>query len=98
MEAAGGVTSAIAQLSQAFGLGAGDCREKVDAEIFSDSLIAASEWAAIAAAIEQGGPQATWRPWAVAAYRHWLGAICERTVQRDAAASVGQFASGGSAL
>ena len=54
VEAAGGVPQAMAQLSQALGVGPDETVEQVEASIFGDSLIASSEWAAVGAALTGG--------------------------------------------
>ena len=54
VDAAGGVPQAMAQLSQALGIEPDDTVEQVEAAIFDDSLIAASEWPAVAAALAAG--------------------------------------------
>jgi ATP-dependent helicase/nuclease subunit A len=54
VESAGGVPQAMAQLSQALGLAADDSMEAVEAEFFDATLIVASEWPAVAAALEAG--------------------------------------------
>jgi ATP-dependent helicase/nuclease subunit A len=51
---AGGVTAAMAQLSQALGVRLEETVTEVDAAVFKDSLIAKSEWAAVAATMMQG--------------------------------------------
>ena len=51
----GGVEAAIAAMSRQLGLEASDSRESVEHEFFTGSVIAPSEWPAIAAALEQGG-------------------------------------------
>ena len=51
---AGGVDAAIAGLSPALGIDAADSRERIDAEFFDESPIAAAEWPSIAAALEFG--------------------------------------------
>jgi len=51
---AGGVTPAMAQLSQALGVRPDETVAEVDAAVFKDSLIANSEWAAVAATMMQG--------------------------------------------
>ncbi len=50
----GGVDEAIAALSAALGITPDDTIDSVEAEFFADSLIAGSEWGAIAAALAQG--------------------------------------------
>ena len=54
VDAAGGLPQAMAQLSQALGVGPDETVSEVDAEIFMGSVIAESEWAAIGAALGQG--------------------------------------------
>jgi ATP-dependent helicase/nuclease subunit A len=51
---AGSVESAIVQLSRALGVESGDTRDKVEAAFFDESLIAPSEWPAVAAALAEG--------------------------------------------
>jgi ATP-dependent helicase/nuclease subunit A len=51
---AGGLEAAIAGLSPALGIDPADSRERIEAELFDASSIAASEWPAIAAALEFG--------------------------------------------
>ncbi len=55
VESAGGVEKAIAALSGALGVTPADDIESIDAEFFAGSLIAPSEWTAIAAALARGG-------------------------------------------
>jgi ATP-dependent helicase/nuclease subunit A len=50
----GGVDEAIAALSGALGIAAHDTIDSVEAEFFAGSLIASSEWSAIAAALGEG--------------------------------------------
>jgi ATP-dependent helicase/nuclease subunit A len=52
--AAGGVSQAMAQLSQSLGIGPDETVEQVEKKIFEDSLIASSEWAAVGAALNGG--------------------------------------------
>jgi len=54
IDQAGSVEAAAVQLSQAFGIGANDSIENIDAEFFAGSKIASSEWCAIAAALAEG--------------------------------------------
>ena len=54
VEAAGGVPQAMAQLSRALGVEPDETAESVEAAFFDDSLIAASEWPAVAAALAAG--------------------------------------------
>ncbi len=54
VESAGGVEKAIAALSGALGVAPADDIESIDAEFFAGSLIAPSEWPAIAAALARG--------------------------------------------
>jgi ATP-dependent helicase/nuclease subunit A len=51
---AGSVDSAILQLSRALGVELGDTRDKVEAAFFDETLIAPSEWPAVAAALAEG--------------------------------------------
>ncbi len=51
---AGSVEAAIAELSAKLGLGAGDTKESVEAELFSRSLIPATEWPALIEVLETG--------------------------------------------
>jgi ATP-dependent helicase/nuclease subunit A len=51
----GGVQEAIAAMSRQLGLEAYATRERIEDEFFRESLISASEWPAVAAALEQGG-------------------------------------------
>jgi ATP-dependent helicase/nuclease subunit A len=51
----GGVEAAIAATSRQLGLEPGQTRDSIEDEFFTGSLIAPAEWAAIAAALEQGG-------------------------------------------
>src|SRR5262252_2605491 len=53
--ASGGVEAAVAAMSRQLGLESGETRDSVENEFFIESLIAPSEWPAIAAALEQGG-------------------------------------------
>jgi ATP-dependent helicase/nuclease subunit A len=53
--ASGGVEAAVAAMSRQLGLEPGETRDSVEDEFFIESLIAPSEWPAIAAALEQGG-------------------------------------------
>ena len=54
VEAAGGVPQAMAQVSQVLGVRLDETVQQVDAAIFSDSLIANSEWTAVGAAFTGG--------------------------------------------
>jgi ATP-dependent helicase/nuclease subunit A len=54
IDAAGGLEGAIAQLSKALGVDPTDGDEAVKSEFFSASLIPASEWPAVAAALDGG--------------------------------------------
>src|SRR5262249_39814562 len=54
IEAAGGLPQAIAQLSAALGVGVDETLQQVEAAFFTESHIASSEWAAVAAAFAQG--------------------------------------------
>src|SRR5215212_3029672 len=54
VDGAGGVPQAMAQVSQALGVGLDETVQQVDAALFSDSLIANSEWAAVGAALTGG--------------------------------------------
>ncbi len=49
VEAAGGVPQAMEQLSRALGVAPDETVEQVERQIFDDSLIASSEWAAVGA-------------------------------------------------
>jgi len=51
---AGGVDEAIAQLSRALGVEPDETVEQVDAKLFNASIIPASEWAAVAVALDAG--------------------------------------------
>ena len=51
---AGNVDAAIAALSRALGIDPSEDRESIEAEVFAGSLIAASDWPALAAALAQG--------------------------------------------
>ncbi|HEU5478634.1 MAG TPA: UvrD-helicase domain-containing protein, partial [Candidatus Tumulicola sp.] len=51
---AGGVTEAMAQLARALGVRPDETVVEVQAAMFDDSVLAASEWAAIAAALKEG--------------------------------------------
>ncbi len=55
IDQAGGIAGAIAELSDALGLRPGETTAAIEAQFFTDSLIAATEWPAIRAAIAQGG-------------------------------------------
>jgi ATP-dependent helicase/nuclease subunit A len=50
----GGVEAAIAAMSRQLGLEPGETRDSIEAEFFTQSLIASDEWSAVAAALEQG--------------------------------------------
>jgi ATP-dependent helicase/nuclease subunit A len=50
----GGVEAAIAAMSRQLGLEPGETRDSIEAEFFTQSLIAPDEWPAVAAALEQG--------------------------------------------
>jgi ATP-dependent helicase/nuclease subunit A len=52
---AGEIKAAISEMSRQLGLDPAATRESVEDEFFSQSLIVASEWPAIAAALERGG-------------------------------------------
>ena len=52
---AGGVVEAIAVLSRALGVDPSATREAIETELFAGSSIAPQEWAALAAALAQGG-------------------------------------------
>ena len=54
VEAAGGVPQAMDQLSRALGIDPDETAAQVEAQIFDDSLIASSEWAAVGAALMGG--------------------------------------------
>jgi ATP-dependent helicase/nuclease subunit A len=54
IERAGGVEAAIAELSETLGVAPGETTESVEAEFFTGSLIAATEWPAVAAALAEG--------------------------------------------
>jgi ATP-dependent helicase/nuclease subunit A len=54
VDEAGGVPQAMAQLSRTLGVGPDESTTDIDAAIFSDSLIAKSEWAAVAATMIGG--------------------------------------------
>jgi ATP-dependent helicase/nuclease subunit A len=56
---AGGVEAAIAGLSPALGVDPADSRERIEAELFDASSIAASQWPAIAATLEFGNKSDT---------------------------------------
>lgn len=51
---AGGVPQAMAQLARALGIEPGETAEQVEQRFFDESLIASSEWAAVAAALIGG--------------------------------------------
>jgi len=50
----GGVAAAIAAMSRQLGLEPGETRERIEDEFFTRSLIPSSEWASVAAALDQG--------------------------------------------
>jgi ATP-dependent helicase/nuclease subunit A len=54
VETAGGVPQAMRELSQALGIQPDETMREIDAMFFNDSVISASEWPAIAAALNQG--------------------------------------------
>ncbi len=54
VNAAGDVAAAIRSLSPALGIDPSDDRQSIDAEFFSDSLIAPAQWPVIAAALARG--------------------------------------------
>jgi ATP-dependent helicase/nuclease subunit A len=54
VENAGGVQAAAVQLAHALGLNPDDTRDKVEAAFFAETLIADSEWPAVAAALAEG--------------------------------------------
>ncbi|MBX9824200.1 MAG: double-strand break repair helicase AddA [Xanthobacteraceae bacterium] len=54
VETAGGVPQAMRQLSQALGIQPEESMREIDAMFFNDSVISASEWPAIAAALKEG--------------------------------------------
>ena len=54
VDEAGGVPQAMAQLSQALGVGPDESTADIDAAIFNDSLIAKSEWATVGATMMGG--------------------------------------------
>jgi ATP-dependent helicase/nuclease subunit A len=54
IEAAGGVPQAMAELARSLGGDPTDSDERVEAEFFGATLIASSEWRAVAAALAQG--------------------------------------------
>src|SRR5262249_43938587 len=51
----GGVAAAIAAMSRQLGLEATETRERVEDQFFTGSVIPPSEWASVAAALDQGG-------------------------------------------
>jgi ATP-dependent helicase/nuclease subunit A len=54
VETAGGVPQAMRELSQALGIQPDETMREIDAMFFNDSVISASEWPTIAAALNQG--------------------------------------------
>jgi ATP-dependent helicase/nuclease subunit A len=54
IERAGSIDAAVAELSETLGVATGETTETVEAEFFTGSLIAASEWPAVAAALAEG--------------------------------------------
>ena len=56
VDEAGGIDKAIAQLSRTLDVAPNETVEQVDAEIFDGSIIPASEWGAVAAALDGGSP------------------------------------------
>jgi ATP-dependent helicase/nuclease subunit A len=54
LESAGSVDAAVAQLSATLGVGLDEIVEAIDAAVFDESAIVASEWPAIAAALSEG--------------------------------------------
>src|SRR5262249_36855099 len=54
VEAAGGLPQAIAQLTASLGIRPDETLQQIEAQFFSGSRIASSEWAAVAAAFAQG--------------------------------------------
>ena len=54
VEEAGGITPAVAQLSRSLGIEPDETAAEVETAMFDDSLIGASEWAAIAATLNEG--------------------------------------------
>src|ERR1041385_8214091 len=54
VDAAGGLPQAMAQVSQALGVGLDETVQQVETAIFRDSLIANSEWTAVGAALTGG--------------------------------------------
>ncbi len=54
IERAGGLDAAIAELSQALSVSPRDTLDSIEQEFFSNSLIAATEWPAVAAALGEG--------------------------------------------
>ncbi|HEY3642510.1 MAG TPA: double-strand break repair helicase AddA [Xanthobacteraceae bacterium] len=55
IDRAGGIDAAIAELSGALGLGAGETTAAIEAKFFADALIPATQWPALRAALAQGG-------------------------------------------
>src|SRR5215469_11950822 len=51
----GGIAAAIAAMSRQLGLEATETRERVEDQFFTGSVIPPSEWASVAAALDQGG-------------------------------------------
>ena len=51
----GGVEAAIAAMSRQLGLKAGETRDSIEDEFFTQSPVTSAEWPAVAAALEQGG-------------------------------------------
>jgi ATP-dependent helicase/nuclease subunit A len=54
IERAGGLAAALAELSQALGIGPNETRESLEQEYFSHSLIPAAEWPALIEILETG--------------------------------------------
>ena len=54
LDRAGGIDGAMAELSQALGIDAGDSIERVERDLFDRALISPAEWPALIAALAQG--------------------------------------------
>src|SRR3954451_7107448 len=54
VERAGSIKGAVSELSKSFGVPAGETPETIEAEFFTGSLIASTEWRAVAAALADG--------------------------------------------
>jgi ATP-dependent helicase/nuclease subunit A len=54
IDRAGGIDAAIAELTSTLGLGPGETTQAIEARFFTEALIAAAQWPAVRAALEQG--------------------------------------------